>query len=238
MMQLKMGFGVSLLAVSAVGLAAVGAERPEVRWAKQAHQDGTVVESSLDLVVQELETLPDDATVQLTEDLYPEVYRFFRGRIAAKHQAGSSPSKTPGCCGAGGSLRAVPTTGGILGVLDRGDGVVHVLLYAINKEDPDLGDTDGLALSAIITDDGVEVLWMDMDRLARFIGGESDVVTPDGGAASVDEGDDDVGETQEVALDCHWGEQGVCCAVVTETRFCVCCATLIPIKVGCDCTTL
>ncbi|MEE9178221.1 MAG: hypothetical protein V3U46_07300 [Acidimicrobiia bacterium] len=202
---------------------------------KQVDQDRLGVESGLDLLVQELDTLPGDATVQLTEDAYPEVYRFFQGRIAAKDEGARSPSKVTGCC-AGGSLRTVPTTGGVLEILDQGDGVIHVLAFAIDPKNPDLGNTDGLALSAIITEDGVAVVSMDMDRLSRFIGGnQSGTAEGNGGVAGVEEGGGDTNKASGVGLDCNWTNERVCCAVATESRFCVCCASLSPIGVGCAC---
>ncbi len=191
-MKLEIGIGVLSLLFVVGGHTAIGAERTETRPLKQAAESRNANESTHGLLVQELETLPDAVTIQLTEEAYPEVYRFFRGRIAAKDKATVPSPKTAGCCGAGASLRAVPTTGGILGILDKGDGVVHVLAYAIDHKDPDLTETDGLALSAIITRDGVEVLSMDMDRLSRFVGGnQSGTAEGDGGVANVGEGGGD-----------------------------------------------
>lgn len=229
-MKMKIGVGLlSLLVVGVVGHVGLGAERSDIRPSKQ-DRGSAKIESNHDLLEQELATLPDGVAVQLTEQAYPEVYEFFRGRIAAKEAMTRSPSKTAGCCDAGSSVRVVQTTGGVLGILENGDGVVHVLAFVIDGQNPDLGDTNGLALSAIITEDGVEIVSMDMDRLPLFVGSE---------VASVKQDEDDVGgETLDVAIDCSWTSARVCCAVATDSRFCVCCASLSPLGVGCACTPL
>ena len=240
-MRHEIGIAVlSLLVVGGVGHVGLGTERAFTRPSKQVGQDHAVADPNPGPLVEDLETLPDGVTMQLTEQKYPEVYDFFRERIAAKEQAAVSTSRAAGCCGAGSSVRAVQTTGGVLSILDRGDGVVHVLAFVIDDENPDLGNMDGLALSAIITEDGVEILSMDMDRLARFIGGKrGGAVDADSAVASIEEEADGGGsETLDVAIDCNWTSARVCCAVATDSRFCVCCASLNPINVGCGCMPL
>lgn len=224
---------VGVLGIVLLALAARAAERIDSPRADTK----PALESKEELIVRELETLPDDVTVDMTEEEFPEVYGFFEAKIAADAEGRLSPFEVLGCP-TGGSLNIVPMSGGMLGTLDKGDGVVHVLAYAIGGESLGPEQTDGLALSAVITEDGVEILWIDLPRLAQFVAAEqSDSLT-----AELEQRAPppvaDTTTTMTADLDCFWTSERVCCAVATEAKFCVCCASLIPVRVGCSCVPL
>ena len=262
-MKLKTGVGASLLVVALVGYVAFGAGRSNAPPSKENPRSSTAekVEGSRDPLAEELATLPEGATVQLTEQQAPEIFQAFRERIAAagKEQPGQSPSEVARR-GGGVSMGSVETIGGTLAIFDRGDGVVRLLAVAVNHENPDLNKGDqGLAFSAVITANGVEVSSVDTDRLARFVGvgkEQSGTLGDDGRVVNVDRELVSVGDspnatvqggatdggadqTASVALQCgSFTSAGVCCTVATETKVCFCCASVSPLAIGCACMPL
>lgn len=185
-------------------------------------------------LVDELEILPDYMPVDITAEEFPEVYQFFATKISARDEGSLGLLTILDSC-SGESVRTISLAGGLLGTLDRGNGIVQLVGYTMDLE----GSATGLALSAVLTADGLEVLEIDYDRLAVLLG---DGEKPDFDAQS------DVGfgftpkpkngPTTTADMECQWTENSVCCAFPTDAKFCVCCASLKPVRVGCMCVPL
>ena len=91
-MKLKTGVGASLLVVALVGYVAFGAGRSNAPPSKENPRSPTEqrVQSSPDLLAQELATVPEGATVELTEEQAPEIYQAFRSHIGKKFDVRST----------------------------------------------------------------------------------------------------------------------------------------------------
>jgi hypothetical protein len=216
-MKLKIGVGV-LFGIALVGYVAIAAEQKSTRPSKE-DRGATKVESKQDRLEQEMATLPEGVEVQLTERAYPEVYRSMREAAGLSPSDPARPARP--------SVGSVETTGGTLAILERGDGAVRVMAVAMNHENPDLESADrGIAFTAIITADGIEVLSVDKELLTRFVGkNEQRSVSneADGGVA----GD----------MNCTSVGVTTCCLFATETKYCQCCSSFNAMPV-CLCVAL
>lgn len=161
--------------------------------------------------------------------------------------AGAAPIRAALTADAGPSLGTVWTNGGVLSVVDRGTGVVNLLAFALDRQGPTLPST-GAVFNLAVSDQGLEIVAMDQDRLRHFVWSSESGTTTElgdlepGGRAMSEVGEyedaDPDDETSDVTLDCHWANQMVCCAIATETKFCVARARLAPIHIDIACVDL
>lgn len=129
-------------------------------------------------------------------------------------------------------IKTVEMPGGNLAILDRGDGVIQLVAFAFNRENPNLQSGDaGVAFSAVITKEGVEVPSVDAHLLPYFIGenlAEHRAVESQGGVA--------VSPNESVLGPCNMVPGGACCVVLTNTALCYCCVGSA--GSGCLCTQI
>ncbi len=130
-----------------------------------------------ELLTEQLFALGDGkiegAPFELLQEAAPEVYKFVRSMESSMGDEPLSTRVTSQLTDSSteqGYLDVVPMRGGVLSVIDRGDGAVHLIVNAIDHETLN-ADEGGFALNLAITQDGVEIIQLDDDLLTQFVSG-------------------------------------------------------------------
>lgn len=215
----------SMIAVGVVLIIGVGVWAAD--WDGQFSFDEPV-KAEQDPMIKELDSLPCGENVEMTPEEFPEVYRVFTEKIAAREEGALGLLDVRDGCSSD-SIGTLSLANGLVGTLDHGDGKVHILAYTMDPTET----ATGLALSAVITAEGLEILEENPDRLAVLLG---DTEEPEVEAQT--EIDLAVPTMATSDLDCKWDSDTVCCAFYTEKKFCLCCSTLRPVQVACRCAPL
>lgn len=208
-----------LLGSALLGLIAIGTARTDAQSDPRPVKEETRspqaerVESNRDLPVQQSATTTEGRVV--TEEEAPEIFQALRDHLAGVDRA---PKET--------KVQTVETAGGTLTIVEKGDGVIHIVAFTINRENPNLEDAQGFAFSAAISREGVDVSNVDREHLARLVG------EGQGGIASTTM----EGGVVDVAMECKTVGGVTTCIVVTETQFCVC--TFGGAPLACQCVKL
>ena len=223
-------------------------------------QERQAPEHGEDLLNAQLGLLSEAGSIspESLKESAPAVYELLREPMIEPLMAGAQTSELRPAAPAaprpeGVQTKSTPTLGtlwtnrGVLSIVDGGDGVLRLVAFALDPHDPTLANA-GPAFQAVITDQDVEVVDMDTSRLAQFVGwreghelAELSDDTGGGSRALPDLPPEDEGaggETTNVALDCNWTSNRVCCVVATETKICVACGTLAPITADMVCLNL
>ncbi|RME38259.1 MAG: hypothetical protein D6788_07820 [Planctomycetota bacterium] len=200
-------------------------------------------ESILDEAARELEMIPSDTEVDLTELESPALFRFFRTLLAEGPSAlervrgrPEKPRTNAQCCGEAAFSRIVPAANGMIGILDRGANGVYLMAVPVEDGESATGIMQDIALRMVITEGGLDVVSFDGGRVRRFVGSEEGQT---GSTAMSYAPDPESGGSTpfplDVEIDCNWTNVRVCCVWATEVRFCLCCAGLSPVQLACAC---
>ncbi|RME39030.1 MAG: hypothetical protein D6788_06275 [Planctomycetota bacterium] len=177
---------------------------------------------------------PGEVIMQPREEDYPALFALMRSLVGEKPETQLRKRIR--------STELVDLAGGVLAVVEPGDGTVRLLGMAVTGAGTESEPTEFIpAFSATITRQGIEMTSADEYGLAHFA---SDVVqeveqAPAGAGESNTGAMADAGTAGSTVGPCKSTVNGTCCLVVTDTKACVCCFSLSPNVVPvCQCTDL